>query len=234
MTGQIIHHERVDRSGILRQEQRPGRTVLIAAAVVVMITVLGFLLRSHPVDASLTTWLNSAHVGVIAAISNGVYAAFSPAPAIVITIVITALVWLRSRRLQAAAAFAGTVAITWIPSDVIKLLVDRPRPDVATLSHPFTPAQVDPSFPSGHAAFVTALVVALLFLAGNNAHRRAVLAGGVLLVALVAIALSIDAVHYPTDVLASIAWSAAVAPAARFLAANVILPRVPGLRPLKD
>ncbi|WP_416393491.1 MULTISPECIES: phosphatase PAP2 family protein [unclassified Curtobacterium] len=230
MTQQISDGTRNDRSGILRQEPHPGRTLLTAAAVVAAITVLGFLLRSHPIDASLASWLNSAHIGVVAAISTAVYAAFSPAPAILITIALTTLVWFQSRQLRAAAAFAGTVAITWIPSDAIKLIVHRPRPDAGTLPHPFTPAQTDPSFPSGHAAFITALVLALLFVIGDSTHRRAALTGGTVLIALIAIALSIDAVHYPTDVLASIAWSTAVAPAARYLSANVIVPRIPGLR----
>ena len=49
------------------------------------------------------------------------------------------------------------------------------------------------------------------------------------LIVLVALALAVDAVHYPTDISASVAWSLAVAPAARLVWVDWVMPRVPVL-----
>ncbi|MEN0102741.1 MAG: hypothetical protein AAGC90_07430, partial [Curtobacterium sp.] len=43
----------------------------------------------------------------------------------------------------------------------------------------------------------------------------------------------IDAVHYPTDALASVAWALAVAPAARLVWVDWLMPRIPYLRPAR-
>lgn len=126
----------------------------------------------------------------------------------------------RRRRLQ-----PSVVALTWIPSDLAKILVERPRPDAQLLAHPYSPAQVDASYPSGHTVFIAAFVIAALYLLGGTRWFRTALVIGIVLVAVVALSLVIDAVHFPTDVLASIVWSLAVAPAARLVWVDWILAR---------
>lgn len=227
-------HDLVDPrrgEGILVPDRAPRRALVRAVAVVVALGLAGLVLRAVPVDRTLSTWLDGAHTGVLGALCTAVYHVFSPAPAIVLTVVATALVWWWSRRPRVAAAFAGTVALTWLPSAVLKLVVDRPRPDVGALPHPLLPQPADPSFPSGHTVFVTAFVLAaLLVLRGTSWHRPVAIAGTVV-AAVVAVALCVDGVHYPTDVLASAAWSVGVAPAARWLWVDVVVARVAGRRP---
>lgn len=121
------------------------------------------------------------------------------------------------------STFAVTIAATWLSLAVVKLIVHRPRPDSSLLPFPFTPAQVDASYPSGHTAFVTALVVTIVL--GLTAKRSRWVAGiiGALLIVGVATALVVDGVHFPSDVIASIAWGIVVAPLARTLWVSVAL-----------
>ncbi|GAB3796553.1 hypothetical protein GCM10028798_06660 [Humibacter antri] len=221
-------------NGILRPSRHPVIVVVIAAAMIVILTGVGLVLRSHPVDLPLSQALNALHSGSAARVTDLVYAVFEPVPAVLITVVVTGIIWAVSRQLRVAVAFAGVVAATWIPSDAVKLLVHRPRPDVHFMANPFSPVQLDPSYPSGHTVFITALAIAVIFvLRGTRWLPLAVIVGAVV-VPIVALSLSIDAVHYPTDVLASILWSLAVAPAVRVIWVDWLMPLVPALRDPAD
>lgn len=226
----VTSHARTQVNGILRPSQHPVAILVTAAITIVVLTGIGFVLTSHPIDLALSKALNMSHAGSMARLTNVVYQLFSPIPAILITVVATGVIWALSRQLRVAAAFAGVVAATWIPSDLIKLAVHRPRPDIHLMTHPFYPVQVDPSHPSGHTAFVTAFVVAVIFVLRGTRWLPLGAVLGAILVIVVAVSLSIDAVHYPTDVLASILWSLAVAPAARLIWADWLMPRIPLLR----
>ncbi|MFJ4220530.1 phosphatase PAP2 family protein [Curtobacterium luteum] len=194
-----------------------------AAVMVVFLAVVGFVVRAFPADAALSAGLNAFHVSVLGALCSAMYGVFEPVPAILLTIVITGIVWVRTRQPQVAAAFAGVVALTWIPSAALKLVVERPRPH--GLTHPFVPAQPDASFPSGHVVFVTALLLAALMLIADRSRRRVAAGVGVVGVLAVATALCIDGVHWPADVIASVLWAVGVAPAARLLWVDVVLRR---------
>ena len=108
-------------------------------------------------------------------------------------------VGLRQEALAVAVSLAGAILI----SDLVKLLVSRPRPPVAHLQ-----AVTGSSFPSGHAtqgsAFWFSLVLAL------QATRLAPLftrvAAGLALTLVLAVALSrvYLGVHYPADVVAGV------------------------------
>lgn len=215
-----------DHPSIFTRPAAPRRIYERAGVSIVLLLLAGLLLQFHPVDRELASALNSWHVGTVGVLGDVVYVLFEPVTAIALTVVVTAVVWLGMRQWSVAVAFAGVVALTWIPSDVVKLIVHRPRPDGAWLSHPFSPAQVDPSFPSGHMAFVTSLVLGLLMVLRGTRWRYLVAAAGLIVVAVVAFALCVDAVHWPSDVAASILWSVAVAPAVRIIWVDVVLGRV--------
>lgn len=202
------------------------RTVERAVVVVVLLVGVGFVLRAHPVDAGVARALNSLHVGVLGAVGSAVYTVFEPVPAVLLTVVLTGLVWARTHRLVTAAAFAGVVALTWIPSDLLKVVVGRARPDGSVLPHPFVPVQPDASFPSGHTVFVTALVLAGLMLVSAGPRRRVLAVLGGVVVLVVATALAVDGVHWPTDVAASVVWAVVVAPVARIVWVDLVLTRV--------
>ncbi|WP_052226335.1 phosphatase PAP2 family protein [Microbacterium mangrovi] len=218
-------------NGILRPSRHPGFVVVIAVLGALLVTAVGFALRAHAIDLALAQGLNSLHTGTLGLVTTLVYQGLEPTASIAITILATGVIWASTRQLPVAAAFAGTVALTWIPSDIVKLLVHRPRPEAGLLSHPFVPAQIDASFPSGHTVFVTAFVIALLFVLRGTRWMPVGVVVGTLLVVGVATSVAIDGVHYPTDTIASVFWSVTVLPGARVVWVDWLMPRIPGIRP---
>jgi undecaprenyl-diphosphatase len=106
---------------------------------------------------------------------------------------------LRQQAFAVAVSLAGAILI----SDLVKLLVSRPRPPVEHLQ-----AVTGSSFPSGHAtqasAFWFSLVLALR--AAPVAPRLTQLAAWLALALVIAVALSrvYLGVHYPADVVAGV------------------------------
>jgi undecaprenyl-diphosphatase len=213
-----------DGLGIFRRARHPARLLEVAAAAFALLVMTGIALRPGQ-DLGLARALNGLHTGVVGVVASATYNVFEPLPSVVLTAAVAAVIWV-VKDLRTGAAFAGVVALTWIPSEMIKLIVHRGRPDVHLMPFPFLPVQTDPSFPSGHTAFIVALVVALTFVVQGTRWHPIVVGVGTLLVVLVALALAVDAVHYPTDIAASIAWSLAVAPAARFVWVDWAIPRL--------
>ena len=208
---------RTQRSGIYRPAPRPLLTVSITVLVGIVILAVGLLLTSHPVDLAAVVGLNKIHTGAWALFADAVYVGLGPVPAVLLTVVIAGIVWSVSRSFVTAISFGLVVALTWLPVAVIKVIVDRPRPEVSALTHAFVPAQVDGSYPSGHTAYVVALACALWFLLRDTRWQWLAVALGIIATAVVGVAVVSDGLHYPTDVLASIAWALAMAPTARLI-----------------
>ncbi|SDB83604.1 undecaprenyl-diphosphatase [Raineyella antarctica] len=215
-----------DDEGIFRRSPYPLVLITLAIIAVLVITGAGFLLKYVPLDRGLSLWLNGFHVGVIGALTSAVYHVFSPGPAIALTILAAAVIWWVHKDLRPAVAFGGVVAVTWLPSAIVKLLVHRPRPDTALQPHHFVPVQVDASYPSGHMVFIVAIVIALVYVLRDTRWYRLTVALGTILAVVVGLSLMIDGVHYPTDVAASIAWSLAIAPAVRVVGVDLVMPQL--------
>ena len=94
---------------------------------------------------------------------------------------------------------------------------------------------MDWSFPSGHTAFVTAVVVAFIIALRNHPAGTWAPRLAVPLVLAIACTVLIIGVHYPTDVLASVLWASTVAPVGWAVGLRLLqLPafsRIPGMRP---
>ncbi len=200
-----------------------ARIIWTAGVGIVLVLVVGLIIRTSRFDFAVVQFFNGYHHGVVGSLTNAVYAIFEPALAIVGTAVLTGIVLALTRNLRVASTFAVTIAATWLSLAAVKLIVHRPRPDSSLLPFPFAPAQVDASYPSGHAAFVTAVVVTIVLgLAARRSRWVAGIIGGLLIVG-VATALVVDGVHYPSDVIASIVWGIVVAPLARAIWVSVAL-----------
>ena len=208
---------------LLAPTTQRARIIWTAGVGVVLVLVVGLIIRTSRFDFAVVQFFNGYHHGAVGSLTNAVYVIFEPAPAIVGTVVLTGIVLALTRNLRVTSTFAVTIAATWLSLAVVKLIVHRPRPDSSLLPFPFTPAQVDASYPSGHTAFVTALVVTIVL--GLTAKRSRWVAGiiGALLIVGVATALVVDGVHFPSDVIASIIWGVVVAPLARTLWVSVAL-----------
>lgn len=218
-------------NGILRPSRHPVFVVVIAVLGAALVTATGLVLRAHHLDQALSHALNELHTGAIGMATTFAYTAVGPVPAIVLTVIVTGVIWAVTRRIPIAAAFAAVVAVTWLSSDVVKIFVHRVRPDGHLLAYPFTPAQLDSSYPSGHVVFVTTFVIALAFVLRDTRWMPVWIVVGALAVLGIALAVGIDAVHYPTDAVASILWGATVTPGVRVVLVDWLMPRVPFLRP---
>lgn len=196
--------------------RRPSiRTPLIVAVVGVIVVVAGGLVLARSAfDLPVDVALNRLHTGAFATFGDLMYKGFGPVPAILGTAVITAIVLLARRSLRLASTLAVTVAVTWLPAAIVKIAVDRPRPQLSALPHP--PAlQSDATYPSGHAVFVTALAITAVMLAMTPAFRVLWAVLGVVVLGLLTLALLSDGVHFPTDVFASVVWALTLAPLVR-------------------
>jgi membrane-associated phospholipid phosphatase len=117
-------------------------------------------------------------------------------------VAVTALELVRDRRAAIPLYVGLTVGGQFGLSNLIKLIVDRARPDLSPLT-----GFSGTSFPSGHATAAAATWACVAFLVGRrrNRHVRAVLVG-----AAVALAVAVSAtrvalgVHWTTDVLAGL------------------------------
>lgn len=207
-----------------------GASSVIALLAVVVVLLGGVFLQESSVDFDAVRALNMLHVGAVAAVTNTVYAVFGPLGAIVLTVAATALIWVTRRDVRPAAAFAAVIAGTWLPSAVVKVLVERHRPELELLPHPFTPAQVDASYPSGHSVFIVAAAVAICSLAAGTRLALVTRVLAPIVVVVVLLSLLVDGVHYPTDVLASVVWGLGVAPFVRAAWLRAVAPRIPILR----
>lgn len=187
-----------------------------AVVSALLVVTMGVFLRVAPspngAEQAITVWFNSARTGVIGGITTAVYDSLEPIFAVIITALLAVSLWIVTRRLRLAITFAVVVAATWLPIAVFKFLFFRARPDALLLPHPVTPAPFDASYPSGHVAFVTALAMAFVLIAGTTTWRIVAIVLGSLGVIVVALSVLVDGVHFPTDVIASIVWGVGVAP----------------------
>jgi len=134
---------------------------------------------------------------------------------IVVTLVTGALLVVGKRAMAGflvAASLLGTIAV-----ELLKVLVDRPRPNVVAHWASFSNA----SFPSGHAADSAIVYLTLAALIARSIESRGlrlyVLASAMLLTASIGVSRLYLGVHWPTDVLAGWIFGAGWA----FLAATV-------------
>lgn len=205
-----------------------GIALAVAIAGVLTVTIFGLFVARAPAvtraDLAVLLSLNRLHVGAIGAGATLVYAVFSPVPAIVMTAAAAAGIWLRSRRLSVALTFAVVVAVAWLPSALVKAVVQRPRPDPDFLPYPFATQPSDASYPSGHEVFVATVAVVAFLMVRGTAARVLVATAGLVVVTTVGLSVAIDGVHYLTDIAASVLWACTTVPAIMLLWRRWTLP----------
>ena len=108
--------------------------------------------------------------------------------------------------------FAGTILISWVLQQIIKAIVDRPRPDETM----WWMTETSSSFPSGHSITVACVLVLLAyFIISSPAVKTWIkwVIGSLSTAAIILVPISriILGVHYFTDVLAGVFFGAFVA-----------------------
>ena len=124
-----------------------------------------------------------------------------------------ALIYFRRRR--QAAVFIGTILIAQVASESLKVMFNRPRPDLV----PHGVYVYSQSFPSGHSLLSAATFLTLAaILGGMQSQRRFkifVFAVAILLTVAIGVSRVYLGVHWPTDVLGGWTLGAGLALAAR-------------------
>jgi membrane-associated phospholipid phosphatase len=135
----------------------------------------------------------------------------------VVLAVVALVAWWRRRSLVPLAFLAVVGGGQIVLVNLLKVIVDRARPDVLRLV-----AVQGPSFPSGHSAAAAACWAAVAVVVGHGrprSARAALTAGAVVIAVAVAASRALLGVHWLTDVLAGLAigwgWLALVALAFR-------------------
>jgi undecaprenyl-diphosphatase len=186
----------------------PGSRRSLRSAVIVSLIglvaalVVGFAVRGSDAAIGVDLWVNSLHSPVLDAISRAVAAGFQPTSAVAISAALAVIVAVRFRRPLTGLAAGAVVAVGWLCAGVLKVVIDRPRPVWTDGVHQVFAPETDGSYPSGHTAFVTALVVTIVLLVWRTTARAWVITVGVVLVLVTALARMYAVVHYPTDVIA--------------------------------
>lgn len=221
-------HARQVLPGMLQPLRHPVAAIVLGVIAALIVAAFGFLAAKTETvtsrDLSVDQFLSSHHVGALVAIGHGIYTLFSPVEAISLTVVITLIVFFVQKNWRSAGTFALTVAVSWLSSDIVKILVDRPRPLASALADPFLPTPPDPSFPSGHVVFAASLAFTFIYMARGTRVMPYAIIGGILLILVVGGAVMYIGVHYPTDVAGSIIWSAGAVTAFLAIWNNYIVP----------
>ncbi|GAA1441878.1 phosphatase PAP2 family protein [Leifsonia poae] len=201
-----------------RAVPRPRRpltplTVVVSLVVILAVVLAGLIIRD---SAAVTSWdlgilqaLSDAHTPWLDALSLGINWLFSPVIAAVIVVVTAAIVLAVTRCLRPMVTFLTLVMIPWLGNDLIKAIVQRPRPDMSALSNSLVGTPSSLSYPSGHVAFATAYCLALLISVGGGRFRPLFTAIAVVVPLLTAFSRMYLGVHYLTDVVASLVYTTA-------------------------
>jgi membrane-associated phospholipid phosphatase len=178
----------------MRGKTRPDW--LVPAVAFGALTILTLLATRGllPGDEQVLVLAQSLAGGPIGALAEALDTLGSFGVWLIVTFAVALVAMERGRR--ATIVVLGCVALAEATSLVLKHLADRARPPAAALQ-----GLLDPGFPSGHTARVTALLV--LVLAWWVPRGRWAWAGVIVVVPALAIGLSrvIVGAHYPSDVI---------------------------------
>ncbi|TFD57624.1 phosphatase PAP2 family protein [Cryobacterium sp. Hh7] len=201
------------------------RTALPAARVILTVIATGFVLTGSAGwtdgEMNVLRQVNADHSAPLDAVALGVDWLFSPAVGVVLVLLAAGSVLLLTRRPGAAIRFVLVVMIPTLGADVIKLLVQRARPDIPSLPHILLLEPGGLSFPSGHTSFAACFLLGVVLVtAGHRWHPFVIGTAAVVVLATAASRVYLG-VHYPSDVVASIVYS--LAAVALVNAASVLL-----------
>lgn len=207
-------HVRREATPRLHQLRHPWITLAVGAAGAVAILIWGLMIRESRAGFDFVLWLDAHHRPGFTFFALDLSRLFSPGPAVVMGFVFAVLVAILTRRAATGLAAGLVTGLSWASSDIIKLVVHRPRPDWALLTHHVGVAEVDPSFPSGHVTFAAALTVTAVLLLRRVDTRVVAAIVGAFVTAAVAFARLYVGAHYPSDVLSGALYGFIVTPSA--------------------
>ena len=211
--------------------RRFASTVAVSAVAIVAVIIAGFAATGSAFwtdnELAVLQAMSDAHTAPLTALAMAVNFFFGTTFAPVVVLGCAVVIGVVSKRWSLALRFAVVVGVAWGGNQLIKLIVDRPRPPRELLSHPLL-TESSYSFPSGHTAIAASLGVAFVILCWRTRARVWVIAGAAVIAVATALSRMYLGVHYPTDVVASLVYSTA---AVTLL--NAVWQRILGSRTLR-
>jgi membrane-associated phospholipid phosphatase len=200
--------------GILDPFQRNLAILIVCVTVVLLVIVVARLMAGSTswaqTELPVDQFLSRHHVAVLDAVALGIRWLVSPVPGLILVLLVSAAVLIKTRDGMVAVTFALVVSGGYLSSEIVKIIVHRARPDYHLLAHPLSTEANFASFPSGHTCLATALAVGfILLLRGRPGQKWAVVIGAVGVLIVGWSRLYIGA-HYPTDILGSIIYTTAI------------------------
>jgi membrane-associated phospholipid phosphatase len=181
------------------------------------VVVAGLLITSgaggvSEVDLDLVQHVSRAHLPVLDEAALLVDRLFGPQLGAALVLLLTVAVWVVSRRAAAALTVLGVAIGPWAAAELVKLVVQRDRPDPGLLADPLIVEPHSFSFPSGHTALATGLALAIVLLAAGQRRALVVIVTGAASAAVAVVGLSRVwvGVHYLSDTVASVALGCSV------------------------
>jgi membrane-associated phospholipid phosphatase len=187
-------------------------TIVIVIVVVILVIVAGLALtHSSSVTAAETKLLAqvaASRIGALVSVSLALNWVFSPPIAVIVGVIAAGGVFAVTRSWVTVLHFILLVLGTWLSSEVVKVIVHRPRP-TARLADTLVPNPDPDSYPSGHVCFVVGLGLAFFVLAIRSRARIVIAVLAILLDLVTAGTRVYLGIHYPTDALASLVFGVA-------------------------
>lgn len=191
------------------------RWITVPLLLVLVTLILGFGVKLVPglavTEFRLDQLLNRHHTVAGDVIALTINTVLSPPGIVLILLLLFAYVLFVRRAPVNAFAACSVAAVGWLSSEIFKLLVAQPRPDVHLVSHPLVSADGSGSFPSGHTTFAVAFAIALYLLARGTRFAIPTMIVGTVFAVIVAGSRLYLGVHYPSDVIGSVLVAVAVA-----------------------
>jgi undecaprenyl-diphosphatase len=191
---------------------------LVLGALVALAGTLGFAELVEKVregdtlqfDRKVLAWIGARHTPLLTTFMTEVTPLGTGAVVLMIVGVTAAFLW-RTEHKHSARLLLASTAGSILLNNALKLLFDRPRPDV----FPWATHAASSSFPSGHAMSATVVygTVAYLLARLQKSHwaRALTLFAAVIMILLICLTRLYLGVHYPSDVLGGIivglAWA---------------------------
>jgi undecaprenyl-diphosphatase len=181
---------------------------LIAGAMFAAIEALGLIVSGNPsitnAETNAVVAVNGFHAPALDAIAQFIDVVFGPRFAVLVAVLAVVIAGMVGRSWWTALRMALLIAIPWAAADVIKVIIQRPRPDMSLLAHPILVEPTSFSYPSGHTAFATALGMSTVVMLAGWRYRAAAIVVAAVVALTTAWSRMYLGAHYPTDVLGSL------------------------------
>lgn len=181
---------------------------LIAGAVFAAVEALGLVVSGNPAITTAETnaviAVNGFHNPVFDAIARSIDVVFGPRFAVLVAVLAVVIAGVIGRSWWTALRMAVLIAVPWAAADVIKVIIQRPRPDMSLLAHPILVEPTTFSYPSGHTAFATALGMSAVVMLAGWRYRGGVIAVAAVIALTTAWSRMYLGAHYPSDVIGSL------------------------------